>query len=63
MTESTFTTTLLATGGNNVGIDNLSINGFVTDAPPVPEPASIAVWSLLGLALAGFGCFRACRKK
>ncbi|MCA9270784.1 MAG: hypothetical protein KDA41_20030, partial [Planctomycetales bacterium] len=30
---------------------------------PVPEPASIVVWSLIGLALAGFGYCRVRRKK
>ena len=32
-------------------------------AAPVPEPASVAIWSILGLALAGFGYHRVCRKK
>ena len=29
---------------------------------PVPEPASVAIWSLLGLAMCGFGYFRYRRK-
>ncbi|MCA9268430.1 MAG: PEP-CTERM sorting domain-containing protein [Planctomycetales bacterium] len=28
------------------------------EVPAVPEPSTIAVWSLLGLALCGFGCLR-----
>ncbi len=32
-------------------------------ATAVPEPASIAIWSLLGLILTGFGYFRIRRKK
>ena len=32
-------------------------------ATVVPDPASIAIWSLLGLGLAGFGCYRVRRKK
>ena len=33
------------------------------EAAPVPEPASIAIWSILGLAGAGFGWYRIRRKK
>ena len=29
----------------------------------VPEPASIAIWSLIGLCFAGFGYYRTRRKK
>lgn len=32
-------------------------------AAAVPEPASIAIWSILGLGLAGFGYYRERRKK
>jgi len=38
--------------------DDLTIQAQV-----VPEPASIAIWSLIGLGLAGFAVFRARRKK
>lgn len=34
-----------------------------TEFVAVPEPASIAIWSLLGIALAGFGYFRMRKKK
>ena len=29
----------------------------------IPEPASLAIWSLVGLSLAGFGYYRTRRKK
>ena len=32
-------------------------------ATAVPEPASVAIWSILGLALSGFGYYRARRKE
>ena len=32
-------------------------------AAGVPEPASIAIWSLIGLALTGFGYYRVRRNK
>ena len=41
-------------------IDNLNIT---TAAAAVPEPASIALWSLLGLVGVGFGFLRYRRKK
>ena len=37
--------------------------GFAATVQPVPEPASIAIWSLIGLGLAGFGYTRIRRKK
>lgn len=37
--------------------------GLLLAAAPVPEPASIAIWSLIGLALCGFGCYRFRSKK
>ena len=40
-------------------LDDFSVSGF---AAAVPEPASIAIWSLLGVALAGFGYYRVRRK-
>jgi len=35
----------------------------VATDPIVPEPASIAIWSLMGLGLAGFGVYRRRRKR
>ncbi len=34
-----------------------------TATAAVPEPTSIATWSLIGLGLAGYGCYRLRRKK
>lgn len=42
--------------------DNIFIFDQVVGSAAVPEPASIAIWSLIGLSLAGYGCFRARRK-
>ena len=36
---------------------------FQASLAAVPEPASIAIWSLIGLGLAGFGYYRTRRKK
>ena len=36
---------------------------FDAQVAPVPEPASIAIWSLIGFGLVGFGYYRARRKK
>jgi hypothetical protein len=47
--------------GNNAGIDNFTLSGQLSPAA-VPEPASIAIWSLVGLALAGFGFYRVRRR-
>ncbi len=42
--------------GNHTGLDNLSINGTIErQQVAVPEPASVAIWSMLGLCLAGYG--------
>ena len=41
-------------------IDNVQLDA---NLPAIPEPASIAIWSLTGLGLAGFGYFRFRRKK
>jgi len=38
-------------------------SGSVTVTAPVPEPHSIALWSILGLGLAGFGYYRMRRKR
>ena len=43
---------------------HVSIAGVAVDtARAVPEPASVAIWSILGLGLACFGYYRARRKK
>ena len=42
----------LILNGNGGGVQTAS------SAATVPEPASIAIWSLLGLAGFGYGCFR-----
>ena len=44
------------TGGQNAlqQIDNINVTAFA----PVPEPASIAIWTLIGLGLAAFGWHR-----
>jgi len=44
-------------------LDPLVIGLATLNPAPVPEPASIAIWSLLGLALTGFGYVRIRRKK
>lgn len=36
---------------------------LAVSAAAVPEPTSVAIWSLIGLGLAGFGIYRARRKK
>ena len=43
---------IIGTGYNATGQEN----GFLLS--PVPEPATIIVWSLLGLAAAGYGVWR-----
>jgi hypothetical protein len=44
-------------------IDNVVLNDVFTQNPAaVPEPASVAIWSILGLGLAAFGVYRARRK-
>ena len=46
--------TVSGNGGNTVLLDNLRF-----DAPQtVPELASLAIWSVLGLVGAGVGCSR-----
>ncbi len=39
----------------HVGYREIDVLGTATAGPAVPEPASIAIWSLLGLCLAGYG--------
>lgn len=43
--------------------DSELVQFTVASAAAVPEPASVAIWSMLGLGLAGFGVYRARRKK
>ena len=54
-------------GDDNVFFDDLifadTFAEAVGQAAVVPEPASVAIWTLLGLGLAGFGFCRARRKK
>jgi len=45
-----------------VGVDELRFGTSLGDVM-TPEPASIAIWSLLGLSLAGFGYYRTRRKE
>lgn len=56
---------IFASGAWNDVPDVFSANqGYVVEFDvAVPEPASIAIWSLIGLGLAGFGCRRFGRKK
>lgn len=42
------------TPSGNVAI----LSGLIVEVTSVPEPASIAIWSILGLGLAGFGYYR-----
>jgi len=48
----------------NAGVryDDIIVNGVAT-ATVVPEPSSIAIWSLIGLGLAGFGITRRRRRR
>ena len=46
--------------GRRSNLDNLVIE---SQSLTVPEPASVAIWSLIGLGLAGFGYHRVRRKK
>ena len=39
------------------------IDALGSSSAAVPEPASVAIWSMIGLGLAGFGVYRARRKK
>lgn len=48
-------------GGGNFFLNLDGVSGVST--LPVPEPASVAIWSLIGLGLAGFGYTRIRRKK
>lgn len=59
LSEKWQTTLIPATPGQIAAAEALFPNGF---AEVVPEPASIAIWSLIGLGLAGFGYYRTRRK-
>jgi len=50
-----------AGGGSNGARTGFILDNLVVTA--VPEPASVAIWSLIGLGLAGFGCYRLRRRK
>jgi len=54
-----------ATPGGGFGDFRAPVNGFqiVNTATAIPEPTSIAIWSLIGLGLAGFGYYRMRRRK
>jgi hypothetical protein len=49
---------MIGVGSNNdaFAIDNFQVQG--DNVALIPEPASVAIWSLLWLGLAGFGYFR-----
>ena len=52
------------TSGINAGLDGINVIGNILEAPAVvPEPASVAIWSILGLGMVGFGYYRVRRKK
>ena len=52
----------LISGGIQPQFDNVRLTAL-TQVDVVPEPASIAIWSLIGLGLAGFGLWRGRRMK
>jgi len=49
-------------GGFTLGLDSTIGSGLQT-VSAIPEPNSVALWSLIGLGLTGFAVFRARRKK
>lgn len=51
--------------GRSVGTtnNNVFINGFELTAQIVPEPASVVIWSVIGVCFVGFGYCRVRRKK
>lgn len=72
--ERIFAGPITVEGGDGfqlTGFDNIQnaahIDAVILDvtlpSAAVPEPASVAIWSLIGLGLAGFGVYRARRKK
>ncbi len=48
-------------GGNRTGFAEVAFT--TSELPTVPEPSSIAIWSLIGLALVGFRSYRQRRNK
>ena len=56
LTDGDMFDTIRITGNNgNFTIAEVRLAADLADPAPVPEPASIAIWSLLGLCLAGYG--------
>ena len=51
-----------ATGNGNFVVQEFSVFQSQIQAQAVPEPASVAIWSLIGIGLAGFGYYRLRRK-
>ncbi len=60
---SGFTLTSIDFGTAGSASGNTAIFAVSGTAAAVPEPAPIAIWSLIGLGLAGFGYYRTRRKK
>ena len=52
-----------ATSGAFFALGEFELFGDVVSTAAVPEPTSVAIWSLIGLCLAGFGYSRIRRKK
>jgi len=50
-------------GGDNNFVGLSEVRFFSQPAVVIPEPASIAIWSLIGVCLAGFSYYRRHRKK
>ena len=50
-------------GSGNAPLSAMHISAAVPQVQSVPEPTSVALWSLIGLGLAGFGYCRLRRKK
>ena len=46
---------LVFDGATNSADNETPLNGLFLQFQAVPEPASIAIWSLIGLGLVGFG--------
>ena len=46
---------LVFDGATNSGDNETPLNGLFLQFQAVPEPASVAIWSLIGLGLVGFG--------
>ncbi len=51
----TFDTIRIEGNNRDFTIAEVRLAADIAEAAPVPEPASIAIWSLLGLCLAGYG--------